>query len=138
MERDANTIDWKEILEAAGPYPIEAFAFVRDGLTFTSGRVLAQAHAGGMPEPSSSHVTGQQLCMGLREFAIQQYGMLAPAVLRHWNIRRTEDFGRIVYAMIDGGVLSRTAEDSIDDFAGVFDFSEAFCNRQLATHLGAE
>jgi uncharacterized repeat protein (TIGR04138 family) len=91
-----------------------------------------------MPEPSSSHVTGQQLCMGLREFAIQQYGMLAPAVLWHWNIRRTEDFGRIVYAMIDGGVLSRTAEDSIDDFSGVFDFSEAFCNRQLAAHLGAD
>lgn len=130
------TIDWKQILESAGSYPIEAFAFVRDGLSFTNARVLSQAHVGGMSQAASSHVSGQQLCLGLREFAIQQYGMLAPAVLRHWHVQRTEDFGRIVYAMIDAGLMSRTADDSFEDFDNVFDFSESFNAAQLARHLG--
>ena len=63
--------------------------------------------------------------------------MLAPAVLQHWHIHRTEDFGRIVYAMIEGEALSKTPEDSIEDFAGVYDFDEAFSNAQLAQRLGA-
>jgi len=135
------SFDWKRIMERAGPYPLEAFEFVQLGLRHTAERVLAQAnlhmHAGGLQQPDSHHVTGQQLCLGLRDFAIEQYGMLAPAVLRHWRVHRTEDFGRMVYAMIEAGALSKTAEDSIDDFAGVYDFAEAFSAPQLAQRLGA-
>jgi uncharacterized repeat protein (TIGR04138 family) len=41
-------------------------------------------------------------------------------------LRRTDDFGVIVYAMIDRSELRSCERDSIDDFAGVFDFDEAF------------
>lgn len=143
MDPATTQIDWKQIIASAGNYPPEAFDFVRGGLAHTVDRVHTHARQqldGGMGmtagDPDSNHVTGQQLCLGLRDFAIEQYGMLAPVVLRHWNIRRTDDFGRIVYAMIEGGVMSKTAEDSLDDFCGVFEFDEAFSPSQLQPRIG--
>lgn len=132
-------VDWAWIVARAGSYPRAAFDFVRDGLGHTVERaLLQQEHAlrAGMGNPGSHHVSGQQLCIGLRDYAILQYGMLAPAVLRHWNIVRTEDFGRIVYAMIEGGLMSKTADDSIDDFAAVYDFDEAFSDAHLSQRIG--
>ena len=133
-------IHWPTILERAGSYPIESFNFVREGLNHTVERALLQheagLRAGGLGNPDTHHVTGQQLCLGLRDYAILQYGMLAPAVLRHWNIVRTEDFGRIVYAMIDGGVMSRTKDDSVEDFSSVYDFDEAFSDAHLSQRIG--
>ena len=133
-------IHWPTILERAGSYPIEAFNFVREGLNHTVERALLQheagLRAGGLGNPDTHHVTGQQLCLGLRDYAILQYGMLAPAVLRHWNIVRTEDFGRIVYAMIEGGVMSKTKDDSVDDFSSVYDFDEAFSDAHLSQRIG--
>jgi uncharacterized repeat protein (TIGR04138 family) len=141
--------DWHAIIERAGPYPIEAFNFVREGLGHTVERAqalgqsgqpqlgAANGRGGAMSNPENRHVTGQQLCLGLRDFAIMRYGMLAPAVLRHWRITRTEDFGRIVYAMIDGSVMSKTPQDSEDDFAGVYEFDEAFSDAQLSQRIGS-
>ena len=35
MTKQQEIIDWQEILTTAGPYPLEAFAFVREGLNYT-------------------------------------------------------------------------------------------------------
>lgn len=160
----------------AGPYPIEAYEFVQEGLRHTVDRILRHTrslhgatepvgggsfdgtmpgqhghmgnlgNAAGSPfetaaefnfaDSDSRHITGQQLCIGLREYAIQRYGMLAPVVLRHWNVLRTEDFGRIVYRLIDVGLMSRTPDDSLTDFAGVYEFDEVFGAAQLAARVG--
>ena len=82
------------------------------------------------------HVSGQQLCLGLRDYAIERYGILAPAVLEHWHIIRTEDFGRIVFAMIDAGLMSKTSADTLEAFRAVFDFGEAFCRDELSARIG--
>jgi len=127
-------IDWRKLLESAGSYPVEAFSFVREGLTYTADRVHHDIEMSGELD---RHVTGQQLCLGLRDFAIGRYGLMAPVVLEHWNILRTDDFGRIVFAMINAGLMSKTADDSMEDFRGVFDFSEAFSREELLAHIGA-
>lgn len=114
------------------PYPVEAFNFVREGLSFTAERVH------GHPEELSEldrHVSGQQLCLGLRDFAIERYGLLARSVFDHWNVHRTDDFGRIVFALVESGVLSKTDEDSLEDFRSVFDFDEAFNERELVERI---
>lgn len=110
----------------------ESFAFVQRGLDFTVKRLhgeLPDDHA----DPSERaedhpdrHVTGQQLCEGLRDFAIDQYGLLARAVLKSWGIRRSEDFGEIVFAMVEAGLMFKTDADTLADFRGVFDFADAF------------
>lgn len=66
--------------------------------------------------------------MGLRDYAIRQYGLLARTVLTHWNVRRTEDFGRIVFAMVQAGELRKSDDDSPGDFREVYDFDEAFAD----------
>ena len=47
-------------------------------------------------------------------------------MLGKWGINATEDFGRIVFALVDAGLLRKTDEDTIDDFRGVYDFRDAF------------
>lgn len=77
-------------------------------------------------EQLNRHVSGQELCWGLRDLAVKRWGLLAKTVLRQWRVKRTEDFGRIVFALIDEGRLRKQADDSIDDFKNVYDFDEAF------------
>jgi uncharacterized repeat protein (TIGR04138 family) len=118
----ANAPSLQEIVEKLDQYPIDAFCFVQEGLGYT----VEKLH-GARPAPGvSRHVTGQQLCEGLREFALHNWGMLARTVLRRWNINSTHDFGRIVYAMVESGMMQKTEDDSIDDFRGVYDFRAAF------------
>lgn len=121
--------NWKAIRLKAGHYPQEAFQFVQEGLRHTAEMVHGEAAiketARGHVDPNR-HVSGAQLCLGLRDFAIQKYGFLALTVLERWGIRRTDDFGRIVFAMIDGGLLRKSDDDAEADFHAVFDFDEAF------------
>src|SRR5258708_4499266 len=104
------------------PYPREAFDFVRKGLSFTVDRI----HAALTDPTASRHVSGQQLCAGLRDFALARWGLLARTVLRRWNLTRTEDFGRIVFTLVESGEMSRTEHDTIKDFDRVYDFAAAF------------
>ena len=127
------TLDWNKMAQSTGPYPEEAFHFVRDGLSYTVFRVHEDP---GALEEEARHISGQQLCLGLRDFAIEQYGLLAPVVLQQWHIRRTDDFGRIVFAMINAGLMSKKPEDSLEDFRGVYDFTEAFSRDELVSRIG--
>ncbi|HMN95421.1 MAG TPA: hypothetical protein PKC43_04320 [Phycisphaerales bacterium] len=154
-----STIDWVAIRAKAGPYPQPAYEFVCAGLEYTVTRIRCASAAAANPEgadstaraparpapdpvrsgaraPDEHHVTGQELCIGLRDFAIRQYGLLAPSVLAGWHIRRTDDFGRMVFAMIDGKAMRKTAQDSIEDFRAVYDFDEAFSVDQF-DHLSS-
>ena len=81
--------------------------------------------AGGVND-LSRHVSGQKLCWGLREYALSRWGALASTVLGQWNIKRTRDFGEIVFALVNSDFLQRQPNDSINDFDDVFDFEEAF------------
>lgn len=111
----------EEILLANGHYPPEAFAFVQRGLAFTVQRLGRQDKPEGQ-----RHVTGQELCEGLRDLAIREWGCLARLVLNSMNVRKTEDFGRMVFYLIDNKLMQKQPEDSIEDFAGVYDFADAF------------
>ena len=106
-------------------YPPAAFEFVQRGLEHTV-TMIHQKPSPGKADDAPRHVTGQDLCQGLRDYAISQYGLLARLVLRRWHITRSEDFGQIVFAMVEAGLMHKTEEDSIHDFDNVFDFAQAF------------
>lgn len=123
---------WKQIREQAGPYPPEAYEFVRDGLQHTVELIHGKDAATTLPAPDENrHVSGQQLCMGLRDYAIRRYGRLAITVLNYWQISRTEDFGRMVFAMIGGGLMSKSDEDTLEDFTDIYEFDEAFSPAEI-------
>lgn len=111
-------------------YPVDAFLFVQRGLDFTVTRLHGELEEIDAYETDDSeqsrHVGGQDLCRGLRDFAIKEYGLLARTVLRRWSVTSCRDFGEIVFAMVEGGLMRKTDDDSIHDFHNVFDFSSAF------------
>ena len=72
------------------------------------------------------HISGAELCDGLRELAIARFGPMAKEVLNFWGVRGTEDFGNIVFNLVDAGLLLKTERDRIDDFVDVYDFDEVF------------
>jgi uncharacterized repeat protein (TIGR04138 family) len=125
---------FRQARQKAGPFPIAAYEFVREGLAYTARGVHGEepAKLRAVDEASlqrvdeSRHVSGRQLCLGLRDYAQRQYGRLAKTVLAKWHIRGTEDFGKIVFAMIDAGMMRKTDEDSAEDFRDVFSFDDAF------------
>ena len=128
---------------ATTQYPVDAFLFVKRGLDFTVRRVHGELDetetldAAVIPDPddTSRHVSGAQLCWGLRDFAIDQYGLLARTILKRWQIRESADFGRIVFAMVENGLMLKTDDDTLSDFTDIFDFDEAF--NPEAIQLGA-
>jgi len=103
------------ILAADRRYARDAYVFVSEALTYT---VQKMERAG--------HVTGRELCEGLSELALRQFGRLARTVLENWGIRSSEDIGEIVFNMVEAGLLRKTREDRREDFIGALDFDEAF------------
>ena len=119
----------EQIVEEVGLYPIEAYEFIHSGLAYTVQKIHGQMKdpkALKKEEKKSYHVTGRDLSEGLREFALLRWGMLARTVLKRWNITRTDDFGRIVFSLVENGHMSKTENDTIEDFKNVFDFATAF------------
>lgn len=99
----------------------DAYFFVREALDHT------QKMIGKLPKDDAPrHVSGQQLLAGIREYALQQYGPMAMAVLGEWGIHRCEDFGELVFNMVENSLLAKTDQDTREDFKGGYEFEEAF------------
>lgn len=92
-----------------------AYLFVLAALEFVQQRL-----------PERRHLTGRELAEGCRDLALARYGVLARTVLDHWGIRSTADFGEVVFALVDTGLLMSQPQDDKRDFLDVFDFHEAF------------
>lgn len=73
-----------------------------------------------------AHVSGRQLLEGIRELAVKEFGMMTIPVFRHWGVTTTEDFGRIVWDLVERGDMRKTERDQLSDFSGVYDFEDAF------------
>jgi uncharacterized repeat protein (TIGR04138 family) len=98
-----------------GPFHERAYLFVLATIEFLQSRLEVRRH-----------VTGAELAWACRDFAQQQFGLLAEEVLSHWGIRRTEDIGRIVFTLVDIGLLVTQPGDQESDFEGVYRFAEVF------------
>lgn len=104
-----------------GRYTPEAFQFLYEALD-----TALQLAGRETEEGAARHVTGKELLAGMRRHAELQFGPLAGAVWRAWGIRDTLDWGRIVFLLVEEGMLNRQESDSIEDFRSGFDFDEAF------------
>jgi len=108
-----------EIVARDPRYRRDAYLFVRDALDHTQKLAPKERREG-------LHVTGQELLSGIREYALAQFGPMTITVLEDWGIIRCEDFGEIVFNIVEAGLFSKTDTDSRADFRGGYDFQEAF------------
>ncbi len=100
-------------------YNREAYLFLREALEFTQRQVKRESDL-------TRHVSGHELLDGIREFALKQYGPMTLLVLEEWGVRKCEDFGEMVFNMVEHNILAKTEKDSRDDFKGGYDFTAAF------------
>ena len=107
-----------------GRYAPEAFTFLYESLDHAvklAGREQA--------EGADRHVSGQELLAGMRAYASELFGPLAGEVWRRWGVKETLDWGRIVFLLVDAGLLNRQAEDKIEDFKDGFEFDDVFVKK---------
>jgi uncharacterized repeat protein (TIGR04138 family) len=107
-------------------YAYEAYEFVFQALEHTQ-KILGRAALDERADPTEArhHVSCRQLLEGIRAFALQEFGLMARVVFQMWGIRRTDDFGEIVFNLIEAELMSKTTDDSRADFHEVFDLDEA-------------
>ena len=139
-----------DLLRRDRRYPLDAYVFILEALSFAQ-EALGMGQEppaeelepipGGEPAPAGRsrsmtgrarrrraerHLTGQELCEAARRYALQQYGYLARTVLATWGLKSTDDFGELVFNMIEIGQMRKTRHDKREDFHNVYDFREAF------------
>ena len=114
------------ILGRDARYAMEAYEFTRRAVTYASEVVFA----------TGTHVSGQELLEAIRRYALEQYGLMTQDVLGAWGLTATEDFGEIVFSLVDEGLLSKTDDDSKEDFRGVYSFEEVFDPRGYWQEVG--
>ena len=104
-----------EILENDSRYPLAAYAAIHKGLDFTMRmkRVVG-------------HVDGQELAVGMAGYLKEEYGPFSRLLLNGWGIRSTLDFGRLVFNLVESGLMRKQETDSIEDFSEVYDFETVF------------
>lgn len=115
-----------DLLRRDRRYHRDAYFFVFDALRYAQEQ-LGMGGASPVDDPESEeerHVTGQQLCEAIRRYATEQYGLLAKSVLKEWGVHSTNDFGEIVFNLIEIGQMKKTASDRREDFDRVFDFDD--------------
>src|SRR4051794_5396739 len=90
----------EQILERDPRYGRDAYYFLRDALEHSVSQRKKARECGG-------HVTGQQLLDGIRQYALKCFGPMVPTVFSYWGISRGEDFGQMVYNLIQEGVFGK-------------------------------
>ena len=123
-----------QIVQKDPRYHREAYLFVREALDHTQ-KIASKgnktetrqaAATADIVEGKVRHVSGQELLAGIRDYALNEYGPMTLTVLNEWGVQRCEDFGELVFNMVENNLLAKTKKDSRDDFKGGYDFVEAF------------
>jgi uncharacterized repeat protein (TIGR04138 family) len=127
-----------DVLEEDNRYKVAAYEFVFEALAYAQdvlhlgteslsepNDALDEEEAEELENPQP-HVSGQDLCEAIREYALRQYGYMAKTVLNSWGVYVTGDFGEIVFNLIRHGKMRKTKEDRREDFEDVYDFETAF------------
>jgi uncharacterized repeat protein (TIGR04138 family) len=110
----------KSIMTKDPRYAEDAYTFLREALDYTLAKRKKE-------NPNvQRHVKGQELLDGIRRYAIHEFGPMSRRVLNEWGIQRTEDFGTLVFHLVDTGVLGKSDEDRIEDFSNGYSFDDAF------------
>lgn len=118
---------FRQAIRTDGRYPPAAYEFLHRGLQYTTEMIYGEEVPDG-----PHHVTGRQLCDGLRRLAVETWGPLAPTVLHSWNIRDSRDFGEMVFLLVDLKLMGKQDDDHVEDFEGAFEVDDTFADYEIS------
>ncbi len=101
-----------------------AYQFIFQALQHTQEKL--DRYASSIEEEEEAHISGPELLLGIQEFALEKFGLLTTTVFKVWGIHSTDDFGRMVFELIERGEMRKTESDELEDFFGVYDFQQVF------------
>ena len=105
----------KQVVARDGRYHVNAYRFVYEALDYTVKQL-----------EKKRHISGRELLEGIKNLALEQFGGLAVMVFDVWGVRKTADFGNIVFNLVEADLMSRSEDDNREDFDGVYEFREVF------------
>ena len=108
-------------------YTPESYEFVMEALAYSQQKFK-----------KSKHISGEELLAGIRSLLLKNYGPMTMTVLKHWGIKKTDDFGNIVFNLVENKILAKDDQDHYDSFKNAYDFDEVFnkdYRKQLARRL---
>ena len=116
-----------ELVRRDPRFAYEAYEFVFAALTHTQKMLDRKPADGPAVEGTGAahHVSGRELLLGVRELALREFGLMARTVFHLWGINRTDDFGAIVFNLVEANLMSKTDNDQLNDFHGVYDLDQA-------------
>ena len=146
---------FEELIRSDPRFHSEAYKFVYDALDYTvrlkysdpdedtasepsTGEILTYETDLDDALPCSQHVTGHDLLEGLRLFALEEFGCMAATVFDAWGVRRSDDFGEIVFNLVAHGLMGKQESDSKADFSGGYGgrtFYEVFQVRPIIEYF---
>lgn len=120
-----HTPSFDEIVELLTRYnakfKAEAYHFVRAGLQHSC---ATRKPADQTAEPF--HVSAHELLEDLASRAREQFGVRARATLASWGVTCCDDFGTILYDLLQVGLFSASDRDKRTDFYPGYDFATKF------------
>ena len=96
----------------------QAYSFLSEALKTAQdilGNPVEVAHA-----DETHHISGPELLEGVRVLGLRRYGPMASVVFGYWGLHSTDDFGRMVFEMIDRGEMRKSERDQLSDFHAVY------------------
>jgi len=111
---------FRDLLEDDPRYHAEAYNFVYEALDYTLKQVVE------IDAREPRHVSGNELLEGIRQLSIGQFGCLVQSVFETWGVRKTDDFGEIVFNLVAHDLMGKQESDSPEDFKEVYDFGDVF------------
>jgi uncharacterized repeat protein (TIGR04138 family) len=115
-----------EVVRRDPRYVYEAYEFVFEALRYTQAMLdRLPPEERGAELGAHHHVSGKELLEGIRRYAQRQFGLMARTVFRLWGINRTDDFGEIVFNLVEAKLMTQTDSDQRGDFHAVFDLDKA-------------
>lgn len=108
-------------------YHPASYEFVMEALSFSQKKFK-----------KSKHVTGHELLQGIKALLLKKFGPMTMNVLDYWGIKQTDDFGNIVYRLVEYKILSKDEQDHYESFKNAYDFTEVFdkgYRKELAKRL---
>lgn len=130
---DEHQAKLQRILAKDGRFAADAYVFIEQVVSLAAQELKAKGE-----QAAKRQISGQELLLVAKKLLLQSYGPLAIEVLDSWQVRRTEDFGDIVFNLVEVGLLGTSPEDSKDDFANGYDFTAAFVEPFVAHGPGPD
>jgi uncharacterized repeat protein (TIGR04138 family) len=68
------------------------------------------------------HISAAKLINSTKVIGHYVFGFLAKTVFNQWGINTTDDWGRVVWALVESGIWGKQEGDKQSDFDGLWDF----------------